>query len=158
MILIFFLWAGQGQNWPGLSRWLINYPLHAEMNSACSGYDEHEEEKGEAGRRELPGVERVDGLAWWCAVRLEAARTAACTGHGWKKKEQSPAKEKESSRLELLVWLRKELLPRLPLGRKRAYGQGGGRCLCCRRRYYSHGGRGEDFYKGERERSGATVT
>jgi hypothetical protein len=25
-------------------------------------------------------------------VRLEAARTAACTGPGWKKKEQSPAK------------------------------------------------------------------
>jgi len=27
------------------------------MNFACSGYEEHEEEKGGAGRRELPGVE-----------------------------------------------------------------------------------------------------
>ena len=54
---------------------------------------------------------------WWCVVRLEATRTAACTGPGWKKKEQIPAEEKESSRLELLVWLRKELLLRLPLVR-----------------------------------------
>ena len=95
---------------------------------------------------------------WWCTVQLEVVRPAACTGHGWKTKEQSPAKEKESSRLELLVWLRKELLPRLPLGRKRASGQGGGCWLCRRRRCRSHGGRGEDFYRGERERSGATVT
>jgi hypothetical protein len=78
-------------------------------------------------------------------------RPAACTVHGWKKKEQIPAEEKESSRLELLVWLRKELLPRLPLGRKRASRQGGCRCLCCRRRRCSHGGRGGDFAE-ERER------
>jgi len=51
---------------------------------------------------------------WWCTVQLEVVRPAVCIGHGWKKKEQSPAKEKESSRLELLVWLRRELLPRLP--------------------------------------------
>ena len=87
---------------------------------------------------------------WWCTVQLEVVRSAVCTGHGWKKKE--------SSRLELLVWLRRELLPRLPLGRKRASGQGGGRWLCCHRRCWSHGGRGEDFYRGESERSGATVT
>jgi hypothetical protein len=30
-------------------------------------------------------------------------KPAACTVHGWKKKEQIPAEEKESSRLELLV-------------------------------------------------------
>ena len=34
----------------------------------------------------------------------------------WRKKEQIPAEEKESSRLELLRWLRKELLLRLLLG------------------------------------------
>jgi len=95
---------------------------------------------------------------WWCTVKLEVVRPAACTGHGWKKKEQSPAKEKESSRLELLVWLRRELLPRLPLGRKRASGQGGGRCLCCCRCCWSRNGRGGNFYREERERSGATIT
>jgi hypothetical protein len=33
----------------------------------------------------------------------EAVSLLACTGPGWKKKEQIPAEEKESSRLELLV-------------------------------------------------------
>jgi hypothetical protein len=40
---------GLGQNWPGPMAKLIILPLHAEMNSACSGLDE--EEGGDAGRR-----------------------------------------------------------------------------------------------------------
>jgi hypothetical protein len=61
-------------------------------------------------------------------VQLEVVRPAAHFGRNWKKKEQSPAKEKGSSRLELLEWLRKELLSWLPLGRIKASGQGG--CCC----------------------------
>jgi hypothetical protein len=41
------IWVGQ--NWPGPMAKLIILPLHAEMNSACSGLDE--EEGGDAGRR-----------------------------------------------------------------------------------------------------------
>jgi hypothetical protein len=67
-------------------------------------------------------------LDWWRTVQLEVVRPAACSGHSWKKKEQSPAKEKGSSRLELLEWLRRGLLSRLPLGRIKASGQGG--CCC----------------------------
>jgi hypothetical protein len=40
---------GLGQNWPGPMTKLIILPLHAEMNSACSGLDK--EEGGDAGRR-----------------------------------------------------------------------------------------------------------
>jgi hypothetical protein len=58
-------------------------------------------------------------------------RPAACTVHGWKKKEQIPAEEKESSRLELLVWLRKEMLLWLLLVGVKAAGKGGCRYFCC---------------------------
>jgi hypothetical protein len=36
-------------------------------------------------------------------LRWRLVASLACTGPGWKKKEQIPAEEKESSRLELLV-------------------------------------------------------
>jgi len=79
-------------------------------------------------------------------------RSVAGSGRHWKKKKkQRPAKEKRSSRLELLEWLRKELLPWLPLGRKRASGQGGGRCFYCCRCCRDHSDKEEDFYRGERE-------
>jgi hypothetical protein len=78
-------------------------------------------------------------------------RPAACTVHGWKKKEQIPAEEKESSRLELLVCLGKEMLLWLLLVGVKASGQGGGCWLCCRRCCWSPGGRGGDFTE-ERER------
>jgi hypothetical protein len=42
------------------------------------------------GQESLPGAEKAVSLL-------------ACTGPGWKKKEQIPAEEKENSRLELLV-------------------------------------------------------
>ena len=35
--------------------------------------------------------------------RWRLVASLACTGPGWKKKEQIPAEEKERSRLELLV-------------------------------------------------------
>jgi len=38
-------------------------------------------------------------------------RPAAGSGCSWKKKKQRLEKERESSRLELLKWLRRELLP-----------------------------------------------
>ena len=83
-------------------------------------------------------------------MRLEVVRPVAGSGRSReKKKKQRPAKEKESSWLELLEWLRRKLLPWLPLGRTKGSGQGGGRCFCCCR---GHGGREEDFYRGERER------
>jgi hypothetical protein len=44
-------------------------------------------------------------------VRLEVVRPAADSGCGWKKKKQRLAKERGSSRLEPLEWLRRELLP-----------------------------------------------
>jgi len=87
----------------------------------------------------------------------DGLRPAACFSCRWKKKEQSPAKEKGSSRLELLQWLRRKLLPWLPLGRERASGQGGGRCFCCCRCCRGHNGREGGFLQ-RRERSGATTT
>jgi len=63
-------------------------------------------------------------------------RLVVGSGRRWKKKKkQRPAKEKGSSRLELLEWLRRELLPWLPLGRKRASRQGGSCSFCCCRYY-----------------------
>ena len=56
--------------------------LHAEGNAR--------EENEMRGKGSLPGA-------------AEAVSLLACTGPGWKKKEQIPAEEKESSRLELLV-------------------------------------------------------
>jgi hypothetical protein len=44
-------------------------------------------------------------------VRPEVGRPAAGSGCSWKKKKQRLAKESESSRLELLKWLRREFLP-----------------------------------------------
>ena len=85
-------------------------------------------------------------LDWWRTVRLEVVRPAAGSGRSWKKKKQRPAKDRGSSRLELLEWLRAELLPWLPLGRIKASRQGGCSCYC-----QGHGGKEEDFYRGERE-------
>jgi hypothetical protein len=48
------------------------------------------------GGRRAPGVEEA-------VPRWRLVASLACTGPGWKKKEQIPAEEKESSRLELLV-------------------------------------------------------
>ena len=80
-------------------------------------------------------------------------RLVAGSGRPWKKKKkQRPAKEKGSSRLELLEWLRRKLLPWLPLGKERASGQGGGRCFCCCRCCRGHSGREGGFLqRGERE-------
>ena len=51
-------------------------------------------------------------------------RLVAGSGHPWKKKKkQRPAKEKGSSRLELLEWLRRKLLPWLPLEGKELLGK-----------------------------------
>jgi hypothetical protein len=36
-------------------------------------------------------------------LRWRLVAALACTGPGWKKKEQIPVEEKENSRLELLV-------------------------------------------------------
>jgi len=63
------IWAG-----PKLARpkgKLIILPLHAKMNSACSGLDE---EGGNAGRRKLPGLGVSDVLRmsgrWLRRIRL----------------------------------------------------------------------------------------
>nr|TKS10964.1 hypothetical protein D5086_0000077990 [Populus alba] len=69
-----------------------------------------------------------------------------------RRKSIRPKKEKRSSRLELLEWLRRELLPWLPLEWKGAFGQGGGRRFCCCRCYRGHSGIEEDFLQGEREK------
>ena len=60
-------------------------------------------------KESLPGAEEL--VRCW-----EAGGAAVESGPGWKKEERIPAEEKESSRLEPLVWLRKELLLRLLLG------------------------------------------
>jgi hypothetical protein len=44
-------------------------------------------------------------------VRLEVVRPTTDSGCSWKKKKQRLAKERGSSRLEPLEWLRRELLP-----------------------------------------------
>jgi hypothetical protein len=44
-------------------------------------------------------------------MRLEVVRLVACSGCSWKKKKQRLANERGSLRLELLEWLRRELLP-----------------------------------------------
>jgi hypothetical protein len=58
-------------------------------------YKEGREEHLAWRRRFVAGMSAV--LRWRLVASL------ACTGPGWKKKEQIPAEEKESSRLELLV-------------------------------------------------------
>ena len=87
-------------------------------------------------------------------MKLEAARPAACTGPGWKKKETGPAEERESSRLELLVWLRGEMLPKLPLIGVQAAGKGGYCCCCC---WDCGGGERETFCRKERGREGGVA-
>jgi hypothetical protein len=44
-------------------------------------------------------------------VRLEVVRPTIGSGCSWKEKKQRFAKERGSLRLELLEWLRNELLP-----------------------------------------------
>jgi len=71
-------------------------------------------------------------------------RLTTNSGCSWKKKKQRLAKERGNSRLELLEWLRRELLPYLPLGGTKASGRGG---CCC----WGRGGIEEKFCRGERE-------
>jgi hypothetical protein len=52
------------------------------------------------GKESLPGAE--EAVCCWY-VGGAAVEAGGCTCPGWKKKEQIPAEEKESSRLELLV-------------------------------------------------------
>ena len=56
---------------------------------------------------------------------------AACTGPGWKKNEAGPAEERESSRLELLEWLRRKMLPKLLLVGMQAAVKDGCCCWDC---------------------------
>jgi len=58
---------------------------------------------------------------WWRTVQLKVVRPAACSGRSWKKKERSLAKEKGSSWLEMLEWLRRELLSWFAFGKDKSF-------------------------------------
>jgi hypothetical protein len=77
-----------------------------------------------------------------------AGLAASLAALRWRKKEQISAEEKASSRLELLVCLRKELLLRLLLEEEETRGQRGvaGLCFWRRRRW-----------RGKKKRREATV-